>query len=80
VAFKFTASVPVVLRPADFVALMMKLSGVSVRVEPRKMTNQFVPQPPLRDPTQDQLVQRMLQGAIPDRVNTDPMVEVKLIK
>ena len=39
----------------------------------------FVPQPPLRDPTQDQLVQRMLQGAIPDRVNTDPMVEVKFI-
>ena len=58
---------------------MMKLSGVSVRVEPRNVMNQFVPQPPLRDPTQDQLVQRTLQGAIPDRVNTDPMVEVKFI-
>jgi hypothetical protein len=63
----------------------MKLSGVSVRVEPRNMMHQFVPQPPLRDPTQDQLIQRTLQGAIPDRVNTDPMdgkekmVEVKCI-
>ena len=51
---------------------MMKLSGLSVRVEPRNMVNQFVPQALLRDPTQGQLVQRVLQGAIPDLVYTDP--------
>ncbi len=34
--------------------------------------NQFVPQPLLRDPMKDQLVQRVLQGAIADLVYTDP--------
>jgi hypothetical protein len=45
---------------------------VSARVEPRNMVNQFVPQPLLRDPMKDQLVQRVLQGAIADLVYTDP--------
>jgi len=68
-----------------FIALMMKLSGMSVRVEPRNMVNPFVPHALLRDPTQGQLVQRVLQGAIPDQVYTDPadgrekMVEFKVI-
>jgi hypothetical protein len=48
---------------------MMKLSGLSVRVEPRNMMNQFVPQVLVRDPTQGKLVQRVLQGAIPDLVH-----------
>ena len=48
---------------------MMKLSGLSVRVEPRNMMNQFVPQALVRDPTQGKLVQRVLQGAIPDLVH-----------
>jgi hypothetical protein len=47
------------------------------------MVNPFVPHALLRDPTQGQLVQRVLQGAIPDQVYTDPgdgrekMVEFK---
>ena len=47
--------------------------------------SQFVPQPPLRDPTHDQLVERVLQGAVPDLEYTDPrdgkkkIVEVKFI-
>ncbi len=36
--------------------------------------NQFVPQRLLRDPMQDQLVQRVLQGAIADLVYTDPEI------
>ncbi len=30
------------------------------------MMSQFVPQPPLRDPTKRPLLQRALQGAVPD--------------
>ncbi len=50
----------------------MKLSGVSVRVEPRNMENGLVPRTLMRDPTQNQLLQRALQGAIPDMEYTDP--------
>jgi hypothetical protein len=57
-----------------FVALMMKLSGASARVERRNlsMVNQFRVVPlarrllPVRDPTRGQRAQRMLQGAVPD--------------
>ena len=63
----------------------MKLSGVSVRVEPRNMVNGLVPRTLMRDPTQKQLLQRALQGAIPDMEYTDPkhgrkkIVEFKVI-
>ena len=56
----------------DYTALIMKLSGVSVRVEPRNMVNGLVPRTLMRDPTQNQLLQRALQGAIPDMEYTDP--------
>ena len=52
----------------------MQLSGMSVRVEPRNMMNQFVPQPlrlgVLRDPTNLEVwtAQRVPQGAVPDPV------------
>jgi hypothetical protein len=60
---------------------------VSARVEPRNtgMISQFVPQSPLRDPKKHQRAQRILQGAVPDLVHTDPsdgkekMVEVNFL-
>ncbi len=54
-----------------FAQLQSKLSGVSVRVEPRNMMN-GLPRTLLRNPMQSAVVQGALQEAIPDMDYTDP--------
>ena len=69
----------------DHLALILKISGVPAKVEPRNLVNGFVPRPLQRDPAQNRLVNRALQGAIPDQAYEDPkdgtwkIVELKVI-
>jgi len=64
---------------------MMQFSGMKARGEPKNVLNQFVPQRLLRDDTQGEELNRVLQGAVPDVAYTNPgdgkekIVELKFI-
>jgi hypothetical protein len=67
---------------------IMKLCGISVKLEPRNMMNKLVPRPLRRDVEQERhrrKMRRALHGAIPDLAYEDPCdgriktVEVKVI-
>ena len=49
---------------ANYVTLVMQLSGVSTKVEPRNLMNRLVPQRLLRDPAQGERANLVLQGAV----------------
>jgi hypothetical protein len=54
-----------------YIALLMQMHGIRVRVEPRNLINRFIPRT-LRPDLADDETNRAIQGAIPDIVYDDP--------
>ena len=54
-----------------YIALIMQMHGIRVRVEPRNLLNRFLPRT-FRPGLADDEANRAIQGAIPDIVYDDP--------
>ena len=54
-----------------YIALLMQMHGIRVRVEPRNLINRFIPRT-FRPDLADDETKRAIQGAIPDIVYDDP--------
>ncbi len=54
-----------------YIALLMQMHGIRVRVEPRNLLNRFTPRT-FRPDLADGEASRAIQGAIPDIVHDDP--------
>ena len=54
-----------------YIALLMQMHGIRVRVEPRNLINRFIPRT-FRPDLADDETKRTIQGAIPDIVYDDP--------
>ncbi len=59
-------------RYEDLIVMLMQHSGMSAIGEPRNIVNGLIPRPLLREYTQEDLVHRVFQGAVPDVAYTDP--------